>query len=91
MIRVDVPGGTDLRLAQLVLDVSGTLTERGQLLEGVEERVRRPRDVAALHLLSADTFGTAEVVARRIGADLSHCEMAFSRRRAVIATTRARC
>jgi P-type E1-E2 ATPase len=70
MLNLDVPGGTDLRLAYLVLDVNGTLTDRGQLLDGVEERLRRLCPRLALHLLSADTFGSAEAVAQRLGADL---------------------
>lgn len=52
-----------------MLDVNGTLTDRGQLLEGVEQRLSRLRHDLALHLLSADTFGTAAAVARRIEAD----------------------
>jgi P-type E1-E2 ATPase len=68
-IRVDVPGGPDLRLEHLVLDVNGTLTDRGDLVEGAGERLARLRRDLALHVLSADTFGTAEAVGQTIGGD----------------------
>lgn len=67
-LHVDVPGGPELRLEHLVLDANGTLTDRGQLVEGVEERLVRLRHDLALHVLSADTFGTAEAIAHGIGA-----------------------
>jgi P-type E1-E2 ATPase len=67
MLRIDIPGGDELRIGHLLLDVNGTLTARGQLLEGVEERLRRLPEDVAVHALSADTFGAAETVAHRIG------------------------
>lgn len=42
----------------LFLDVNGTLTNRGVLLEGVNTRIAELRDRLAIHLVSADTFGT---------------------------------
>jgi voltage-gated potassium channel Kch len=49
--HIDVPGGEDLRIGHMVLDVNGTLTTRGHLLEGVQERLQRLRDDVALHAL----------------------------------------
>jgi soluble P-type ATPase len=67
-IEIQIPGGGQLSLTHLLLDVNGTLSNRGVLLDGVESRVRLLSQHLEVHLLSADTFGTAEQTARRIGA-----------------------
>lgn len=69
MLHVTVPGTEDLWLEHLVLDVNGTLTDRGELIAGAEDLASRLRDKLALHVLSADTFGTAEAIASRLEAD----------------------
>jgi soluble P-type ATPase len=58
-----VPGDADLTLEHLVLDDNGTLTDRGQLIAGVEELAAQLRETLVLHVLSADTYRTAEDVA----------------------------
>ncbi len=63
MLRVHIPRGEDLHLSHLVMDVNGTLSDRGRLLPGVAERLHRLREQLALHVLSADTFGTAQAIA----------------------------
>jgi P-type E1-E2 ATPase len=68
MIEVPVPGGEGLRLEHLVLDVNGTLSDRGHLVDGVEPRIRRLAGDLAIHVLSADTFGTAAALADQLGA-----------------------
>jgi P-type E1-E2 ATPase len=67
VLVVHIPGGEDLELQHLVLDVNGTITERGELLEGVSERLTQLRDSVELHLVSGDTFGTLDDVARELG------------------------
>jgi soluble P-type ATPase len=66
MVHVPIPGRNDLRLEHLVLDVNGTLTNRGHPIAGVGDALAALRDVLALHLLSADTFGTAEQLAESL-------------------------
>jgi soluble P-type ATPase len=56
-----------LRLEHLVLDLNGTLTDRGTLIDGVAERLERVGERLAVHLLSADTFGALADVARTLG------------------------
>ena len=68
MIDVPVPGGEDLRLEHLVMDVNGTLSDRGRLVDGVEDRIRSLAVDLALHVVSADTFGTASELAEDLGA-----------------------
>jgi P-type E1-E2 ATPase len=62
-VRVEIPGNATLELEHLVLDVNGTLTDRGELLPGVAERLATLDAVLDLHLLSADTFGTLASIA----------------------------
>lgn len=62
VIRVDIPGWRNLRLAHLVLDVNGTLTCDGELLPGVTDRIQALRPTIEVHLLSADTFGRLDAL-----------------------------
>jgi soluble P-type ATPase len=74
MLQVLVPGGADLSLEHLVLDANGTLSDRGELIPRVGEALGRLRGGLALHLLSADTFGTAEALAAQLGAAFGRVE-----------------
>lgn len=59
-IVVPVPGGVSLELTDLVLDFNGTLALDGRLLPGVEPLLRELAGVVRIHVLTADTHGTAE-------------------------------
>jgi soluble P-type ATPase len=67
-VVVPIPGGDELRLDHLMLDVNGTLTNRGVLIDGVEEQLDRLRSDLDIRLVSADTFGTLDDLAVRVGA-----------------------
>jgi soluble P-type ATPase len=60
MIEIAVPDYATLTLEHLVLDYNGTLACDGTLLPGVRERLRILADRLTLHVLTADTFGTAK-------------------------------
>jgi soluble P-type ATPase len=62
-ICVDIPGREPIELAFLLLDVNGTLSDRGVLLDGVDERIRELRERLDIRLLSADTFATMPLIA----------------------------
>jgi len=64
---VDIPGLGVLRLEHLVLDLNGTLSDRGELIPGVTGRIGRLAGTLELHLLTADTLGTAAGLAARLG------------------------
>ena len=66
-MTVPIPGRGELRLDHLLLDVNGTLTSRGSLLGGVEDRVAQLRATLEVHLVSADTFGTLDAIAELLG------------------------
>lgn len=61
MIAVDIPGFGELRLAHLVLDFNGTLAVDGRLLPQVAETLNSLAGELAIHVLTADTFGSARV------------------------------
>jgi P-type E1-E2 ATPase len=74
MFRVPVPGQDALALEHVVLDVNGTLTDRGRLIDGVAPRLARVRSALAVHVLSADTYGNAEQIAAEAGARFRRVE-----------------
>lgn len=67
--RFEIPGGATLEIEHVVFDLNGTLTNRGELIEGVSERLHRLGEQFELHLLSADTFGTMAEISRELGLD----------------------
>ena len=63
---IRIPEGPNLQLEHLVLDVNGTLADRGELIAGVADRLARLREKLELHLVSGDTFGTLDEIARAL-------------------------
>ncbi|MBD3817124.1 MAG: HAD hydrolase family protein [Halothiobacillus sp.] len=63
MLTVEIPGdfngGTPLSLAHLVLDYNGTIAEDGALIAGVPERLAQLAEHLTIHVITADTHGTA--------------------------------
>lgn len=59
MIDVEIPGGEPLRLEHLVLDYNGTLARDGALLPGVGEALVSLAGALTIHVVTADTFGSA--------------------------------
>jgi soluble P-type ATPase len=59
LIEHSIPGFGLLRLEHLVLDYNGTLALDGRLLPGVKTRLRALARRLQVHVLTADTFGTA--------------------------------
>jgi P-type E1-E2 ATPase len=59
VINIDVPGFGPLQLEHLVLDFNGTLAVDGELLPRVAERLGALGSRLSIHVLTADTHGTA--------------------------------
>ena len=59
MINIPIPGFRDLHLKFVVIDFNGTLAVDGQLLPGVVERLGELAAAVELHVVTADTYGTA--------------------------------
>jgi P-type E1-E2 ATPase len=56
---IDIPGWRRLALKHLVLDLNGTVALDGALLPGVAQAVKELGASLTCHLVTADTFGTA--------------------------------
>jgi soluble P-type ATPase len=91
VLVVDVPGRAALRLEHVLLDVNGTITDRGQLVEGVAERLAALAGTLEVTLLSADTFGTLETVAAAVGARAERVESGAGKVRIVEGLGTERC
>jgi soluble P-type ATPase len=66
MLTVDIPGWRSLELEWLLLDVNGTLTLDGELLTGVDDRLKALVGVLNVQLISADTFGRLDNIAAQL-------------------------
>ena len=66
MRSFDIPGFGELLLAHLVLDLNGTLSDRGRLIEGVPERLTFLARDLQVRIVTADTFGVAAELAQML-------------------------
>ncbi len=62
VIELNIPGRGTVRLLHLVCDVNGTLAVDGQLAEGLIRTLPGLQDRLTLHLLTADTHGTQDLI-----------------------------
>jgi len=63
-MKVEIPGKGELEIKTVVLDLNGTIVVRGQLVEGVKERVDTIKQKGLrVVLFSGDTRGNAEKLA----------------------------
>ena len=60
-ITVSIAGHGELRFRHVVSDYTGTLSYRGKLVAGVDDRLRALAQRVDIHILTADTRGTAGV------------------------------
>ena len=89
--RFEIPAGVTLEIEHVVLDLNGTLTDRGKLIEGVADRLRNLAEHFELHLLSADTFGTMAEISRELGLDAVRISTGNEKQRFVESLGVARC
>ena len=59
LLRLSIPGRGAYTISNVVLDMNGTISLDGTLIEGVADRVALLRTVARLVILTADTHGGA--------------------------------
>ncbi len=78
MIEIEIPNWKTLRLEHLVLDINGTLTLDGVLIAGVDVRLKQLADQIHIVLLSADTLGTAQMVADQLGVELHRLNQQYT-------------
>jgi P-type E1-E2 ATPase len=62
MIEIEIPGTATFQFHHLVLDVNGTIAKDGLLIEGVVDLLAELRTRLDIHLITADTFGSQEII-----------------------------
>jgi soluble P-type ATPase len=90
-LRLEIPSQAVVTIDHLLLDVNGTLTHRGQLLDGVPERLSQLREAVEVHLLSADTFGTLDELATEVGVKATRVQHGSEKRAMAIELGADRC
>jgi soluble P-type ATPase len=90
-IVVELPGAAPVELDHLLLDVNGTLTCDGRLLDGVADAIAGLRDAVSVRLLSADTCGTARAIAEVLGVELERIGLGPGKRACVERLGAQRC
>ena len=70
MITIDIPGHNALNLSHLVLDYNGTIAIDGTLIPGVAETLNHLGKMISIHVVTADTFGSAAANLENITAEL---------------------
>ena len=68
-MNTPIPGYEEsLEIHTLILDLNGTITEDGILIEGVKERINAIREKAIrIFLFTGDTLGTGAKIAQELG------------------------
>jgi P-type E1-E2 ATPase len=66
LIEFDIPGKGVFRLEHLVLDLNGTLSLDGNIIEGVAERLGSLRELLNVLIVTADTLGRAEELGKSL-------------------------
>ena len=59
-LEIEIPGFGSVKLEHVVSNFTGTLSNDGKLLPGVEERLAKISEFMDIHVLTSDSFGTAE-------------------------------
>ena len=59
-ITIDIPGFGKARIDAILSDYTGTLSFSGKLVTGVRDRLLRLAELVDIHIVSADSFGTAQ-------------------------------
>jgi P-type E1-E2 ATPase len=73
-MRLVIPGREALEVRHVVLDMNGTITLDGTLVEEVVERLVRLKDGLQVWILTADTFGRASQVRELLGVETTVLE-----------------
>ena len=70
MIEVTIPGKGIYRLNHLVLDLNGTIALDGNIIDGVRERLPALSKLLEISVITADTLGRAQGLAKSLGVEI---------------------
>jgi P-type E1-E2 ATPase len=87
---IDVDGSL-LDLNYLLVDLNGTLSSHGIVIDGVSERLRQIREILEIRLLSADMFGNLDNIAKQLGLSATHAANGEAKRNVIATLGGARC
>ena len=59
-ITIDIPGFGKIQIHAILSDYTGTLALGGKLVTGVKARLLRLAELVDIHVVTADSFGTAQ-------------------------------
>ncbi|MHC1740330.1 MAG: HAD family hydrolase [Anaerolineaceae bacterium] len=74
MLELRFPGKPEIKISYVLCDINGTLSLDGQLLDGVVETISQLKKNLEVHLISANTTGTAAEIANQLGVRLQLIE-----------------
>ena len=63
-ITINIPGFGKVEINAILSDYTGTLAFSGKLVAGIEDRLLRLAQLVDIHIVTADSFGTAEAELR---------------------------
>ena len=66
MINIKIPGWGSFQARHLVLDLNGTFSLDGKIIQGVRRRIDHLAERMEIHVLTADTFGQAVEICREL-------------------------
>ncbi len=75
MIEIAIPGRGNYRLSHLVLDLNGTITIDGELIEGVQDRLQRLSELLSISVVTADTLGRAQALEETLKIEIHKIEL----------------
>lgn len=70
MLEITIPGGDGLMLEHLVLDYNGTIAHDGKLLRRAQPLLLQLARTLAIHVITADTFGSVNEQLQEIPCEL---------------------
>jgi soluble P-type ATPase len=59
-IAIGIPGFGKVQINAILTDYTGTLAFNGKLVTGIKDRLLRLAELVDIHVVTADSFGTAE-------------------------------
>jgi len=70
LIEVEIPGQRSYKFEYLVLDLNGTISLDGEIIQGVPERIESLRNLVNIIILTADTKGRAQELGKKLQVEM---------------------
>jgi len=75
LIEITIPGGGQHRFEHLVLDLNGTISLNGDIIEGVPERLESLRSMVDILIVTADTRGRAQELRKSLRVEIHKVDL----------------